>query len=89
MYIFCLSRNLEDQFSSSEYWTPPQSQIPQLQQLLVSSPKVQVVPTSAVDTLSSDPLSLDDDDKDDFKCSYLLVETAVAVRQREQEQTHL
>jgi homeobox protein TGIF1 len=35
----------------------------------------------------ADPLGTnDEEDKDKFKCLYLLVETAVAVRQREKEQ---
>lgn len=47
------------------------------------SPKVQVLPANQIDP---DPASLEEGDKDKFKCLYLLVETAVAVRQREKEQ---
>lgn len=81
---------MEEQFENGDYWNPsPQPQVPsQFQQLPVNSPKVQVMPAPTVNTLSNtpDPLVIDGEDKDKFKCLYLLVETAVAVRQREKEQ---
>lgn len=61
------------------------------------NPKVQVQPVHSVNHYQSNSTtdgglsSSDTEDKDKFKCLYLLVETAVAVRQREKEQndTHL
>lgn len=55
------------------------------------NPKVQVMPVHSVNYQSNSTTdgglsSSDTEDKDKFKCLYLLVETAVAVRQREKEQ---
>lgn len=56
------------------------------------NPKVHVLPAHSVNNYQSNSAtdgglsSSDTEDKDKFKCLYLLVETAVAVRQREKEQ---
>lgn len=56
------------------------------------NPKVQVLPVHSVNDYQSNSgpegglSSSDTEDRDKFKCLYLLVETAVAVRQREKEQ---
>ncbi|CAG9862423.1 unnamed protein product [Phyllotreta striolata] len=78
--------SLDDKNGSSDYWNTPQlAHLPQMPHSL-SNPKVQVIPTHPVNELmSTDPL--EGEDKDKFKCLYLLVETAVAVRQREKEQS--
>ncbi|CAH1977344.1 unnamed protein product [Acanthoscelides obtectus] len=74
---------------SSDYWGAPHPQLahlPQLSHPMSNNPKVQVMPAHNVDQLA-DPLTDPAiDEKDKFKCLYLLVETAVAVRQREKEQ---
>lgn len=74
----------------NEYWNPSHPQLahlPQLPHPLVN-PKVQVMPANAVNPiLQPDTRPCEDtEDQDKFKCLYLLVETAVAVRQREKEQ---
>ncbi|KAL3285937.1 hypothetical protein HHI36_000455 [Cryptolaemus montrouzieri] len=72
----------EEKLTNGEYWS---NQHPQLTQLapMAHPPKVQVMPAHPP---PSDPLTPSEEDKDKFKCLYLLVETAVAVRQREKEQ---
>lgn len=58
-----------------------------------TKPKVQVMPIHSVSHYQPNTnregglSSSDTEDKDKFKCLYLLVETAVAVRQREKEQS--
>lgn len=77
----------KENIGSSDYWNAPHSQISHLSQLSpISNPKVQVVPTHSDEHVNPDPLISDTEDRDKFKCLYLLVETAVAVRQREKEQ---
>ncbi|KAG5885562.1 hypothetical protein JTB14_003761 [Gonioctena quinquepunctata] len=82
--------NSEEKLANSDYWNvshPQLSHLPQLPHPLSSTPKVQVMPTHPVDAPTSpDPLTTDSGEDDKFKCLYLLVETAVAVRQREKEQ---
>ncbi|CAG9830189.1 unnamed protein product [Diabrotica balteata] len=77
--------NNEGNFGSTDYWNP---QLTQMTHTL-SAPKVQVMPAHPVnDLIQADPLATDED-KDKFKCLYLLVETAVAVRQREKERNDI
>ncbi|XP_066254910.1 homeobox protein TGIF2LX-like [Euwallacea similis] len=59
-----------------------QTQQYQLEQSAGPSPKVQVVPANQIEP---DHMVIDEE-KDKFKCLYLLVETAVAVREREKQQ---
>ncbi|XP_066143365.1 homeobox protein TGIF2LX-like [Euwallacea fornicatus] len=59
-----------------------QSQQHQLEPSAGPSPKVQVVPANQIEP---DHMMIDEE-KDKFKCLYLLVETAVAVREREKQQ---
>ncbi|CAH1107657.1 unnamed protein product [Psylliodes chrysocephalus] len=78
----------DEKIGSNDYRNthPQMAHLPQLPHSL-SNPKVQVMPAHPVnDLLNADPLAADGEDKDKFKCLYLLVETAVAVRQREKEQ---
>lgn len=91
MYLIIITNRTpaEEKIVSGNYWSAPHPQLahlPQLPHPLVH-PKVQVVPAHSVSPLlpSSPPLT-PPDDRDKFKCLYLLVETAVAVRQREKEQ---
>ncbi|KAK9880439.1 hypothetical protein WA026_011686 [Henosepilachna vigintioctopunctata] len=71
----------DEKLNNGEYWTSP-NQLTQLAPV-AHPPKVQVLPAHPPAT---DPLTPPDEDRDKFKCLYLLVETAVAVRQREKEQ---
>lgn len=89
----CISRGYfrsdEGKMVNSQYWEashPQLSHLPQLPHPL-AAPKVQVMPAHQINPMhvDSDPLA-NEEDKDKFKCLYLLVETAVAVRQREKEQ---
>ncbi|XP_023029601.1 vismay isoform X2 [Leptinotarsa decemlineata] len=82
--------NLEEK-PTTEYWSAPHQQLshmPQVAHPMIATPKVQVMPTHPMGAPPSpDPLRTDQaEDDDKFKCLYLLVETAVAVRQREKEQ---
>lgn len=78
--------------NANDYWSVPHPQLAHLPQLPhpLSNPKVQVMPAHPVTPMlpSSPPPTPPQaaEDKDKFKCLYLLVETAVAVRQREKEQ---
>ncbi|KAK4884559.1 hypothetical protein RN001_000830 [Aquatica leii] len=80
--------------STSSYWNsaphPQLAHLPQLPHPLSgANPKVEVLPAHSIEPLllSSRPSTpLEDLDKDKFKCLHLLVETAVAVQQREKEQ---
>ncbi|RZC38005.1 vismay [Asbolus verrucosus] len=81
----------EGPITTNQYWTAPHPQLSHLPQLPhpLTTPKVQVMPAHQINPLhtETDPLgTTDEEDKDKFKCLYLLVETAVAVRQREKEQ---
>lgn len=61
----------------------------QLSHPLTMTPKVQVMPAHQIPLHEEVADSLQqnyDADKEKFQCLYLLVETAVAVRQREKEQ---
>lgn len=83
---YCWFRPEEGQIMTNQYWTAPHPQLSHLPQLPhpLNVPKVQVMPAHQIE---ADPLATnDEEDKDKFKCLYLLVETAVAVRQREKEQ---
>lgn len=83
---------LDEEIISADYWSAPHPQLahlPQLPHPLVH-PKVQVMPVhpSSPDMSSSPPPTPpEEEDREKFKCLYLLVETAVAVRQREKEQS--
>ncbi|CAG9820373.1 unnamed protein product [Phaedon cochleariae] len=86
------SRGHYEDLSNNEYWMAPHPQLSHLQQPTnpIPTPKVQVMPSHSVEQLmTSDPLTTDGEEEDKFKCLYLLVETAVAVRQREKEQGDL
>ncbi|KAJ8962586.1 hypothetical protein NQ318_000979 [Aromia moschata] len=82
----------DEKVAGNDYWSAPHPQLAHLPQLPhpLSNPKVQVVPAHPVNPLlNSDPLTTEGEDKDKFKCLYLLVETAVAVRQaRRSRRTH-
>lgn len=91
--IFFTSSPQEEELVSSGYWSSPHPQLAHLPQLPhpLAHPKVQVMPahpTSPSLPPSSPPTPPEGDDRDKFKCLYLLVETAVAVRQREKEQNN-
>ncbi|KAF5291349.1 hypothetical protein FQA39_LY03500 [Lamprigera yunnana] len=82
--------------STSSCWNssphPQLAHLPQLPHpLAAASPKVIVLPAHSIEpfVLSSRPSTPSDSDKDKFKCLNLLVETAVAVQQREKEQENL
>lgn len=78
----------EELIVADDYWNSTQAQItslPQLQHTFsVSNSKVQILPSHSLGSMSSAVSKSDDEDK--FKCLRILVETAVAVRQREKEQ---
>lgn len=81
----------EEELVSASYWSAPHPQLAHLPQLPhpLSHPKVQVMPAHPVSPIlpsSPPPTPPEGEDRDKFKCLYLLVETAVAVRQREKEQ---
>ncbi|ERL91329.1 hypothetical protein D910_08661 [Dendroctonus ponderosae] len=77
LYLLCKCCLFFARFCSSQY----NHQI--LQSIAGPSPKVQVMPANQIEPGA---LMNDEEDKEKFKCLYLLVETAVAVRQREKEQ---
>lgn len=84
----CFSRlSDENQVPSNQFWPATHPQLPHLPPL--TTPKVQVMPAHQIplhEEVSESFQPNYEADKDKFQCLYLLVETAVAVRQREKEQ---
>ncbi|KAK5648318.1 hypothetical protein RI129_003210 [Pyrocoelia pectoralis] len=81
----------EELIVADDYWNSTQAQItslPQLQHTFsVTNSKVQILPSHSLGTILTSSHALPKpDDEDKFKCLRILVETAVAVRQREKEQ---
>lgn len=95
IYSFYLLRRTEEkEMEETEYWTT--EAIPSTS----SSSRVQVMPAHGQEIFTNsqvvlmngqDPLTLEEQaemmkaNKDKFKCLYLLVETAIAVRHREKD----
>lgn len=73
---------------TDNYWNSSHSQLAHLPQLphSLSNSKLQVLPSHNLTLSNSPPPNPPESDRDKFKCLYLLVETAVAVRQLEKEQ---
>ncbi|KAF5291321.1 hypothetical protein FQA39_LY03472 [Lamprigera yunnana] len=81
----------EELIIANDYWDSSHAQITRLPQLPhtfpVTNSKVHIKPPQTLGTIqTTSPMLSTPEDEDKFRCLRILVETAVAVRQREKEQ---